>query len=522
MFKSITSRIIIPIILVLVLASFLAMTLIKSYVDRTVYELLISFLEIRVNTLYSIVERSFYSFTASSKKFTKDEIEKIKKYAISEIDLFISSENLDGFVVENDNIVYTTLLKADFPKQNLSKDAGVLNLETERGRYVGYYKYFYLWNWYIVVAVPENYYKTFGKEAYQTVINVAIFLVIAITVVSFLLYRLLKRPLAKIRKELLYQQKINVRSDIVEIDSLVETINKIIDNLKEKNEELESLSIHLQERVRQEVKKSREKDSIIAHQSRLVAMGEMLAAIAHQWRQPLNAVAAIIQDIKDAYDFNELDREYLNKSTEKAMQQLQFMSQTIDEFRNFFRPDREKVIFDLKGCAAWVFSMLSAQLRAYNISYTITCHEHNKTFENFNDLSEVPLCDAFTIEGYPNEMKQVFLNLIDNAKDAILSARENKNLSDEEGLIRLDFAKDRNNIIINIYDNVGGIPEEIIDKIFEPYFTTKPIGKGDGIGLYMTKIIVEEHMHGKIQAGNWEKGAVFTLYLPYKVIKVEE
>ncbi|WP_460177983.1 sensor histidine kinase [Thermodesulfovibrio hydrogeniphilus] len=515
LFKSVNSRIIIPIILILASTSFIAMFLIKSYIDRTASELLISFLDTRVNTLYSIVERSFYTFTASSKKFTEEEIEKIKEYAISEIDLFLSSENLDGFVIENDKVVYTTIADIYFSKQNLSKDAGILNLETEKGRYTAYYKYFSLWNWYIVVAVPENYYQTFAKEAYQTGITITIFLVLSTAIVWFLLYRLLKRPLDRIQKELLHEQIINTRSNIVEIDSLVETINKVIESLKEKNKALEELTLQLHDRVMQEVQKSREKDSIIAHQSRLVAMGEMLAAIAHQWRQPLNAVATIVQDIKDAYDFGELDKEYLSKSIDKAMQQLQFMSNTIDEFRNFFRPDREKEIFDVKNCAVWVFSMLSAQLKANNISYRIICHEHDKTFENFNDLSEASLCDAFMIEGYPNEMKQVFLNLINNAKDAILDAREKNKLTVENGLISLEFAKAQKDIIIKIYDNGGGIAEEIIDKIFEPYFTTKKPGKGDGIGLYMTKMIIEEHMNGKIYAGNWEKGAVFTICLPY-------
>lgn len=282
--------------------------------------------------------------------------------------------------------------------------------------------------------------------------------------------------------------------------------------LKEKSLQLEDINRTLEKRVQEETAARLEKERIFVHQGRLAAMGEMIGAIAHQWRQPLNAIGLIIQDIKDAYEFGEMNKEYLDATVKKGMDIVNHMSKTIDDFRNFFRQDKEKQSFDVKIAAGEVLSMLSAQLRNNKISYRLSCHEHNRTAKNFTEI--IP-CDEFKIEAYPNELKQVFMNIVNNAKDAILQRRKEGRMgADEEGLITFDYKKEDNKVIISIADNGGGIPEDIIHRIFEPYFTTKEEDKGTGIGLYMSKMIIEQNMGGRIYAKNKEDGAVFTIELP--------
>ena len=253
-----------------------------------------------------------------------------------------------------------------------------------------------------------------------------------------------------------------------------------------------------------------ESERILVHQSRLAAMGEMIGAIAHQWRQPLNAVNAIIQDLKDAYEYGVLDRNYLDRSVKNSMQQIQFMSKTIDDFRNFFRPDKTKKTFDAKQAAGEVLAMVSSQLTTLGISYRITCHVHNRTFEDFT--SPVVPCGEMAILGFENEMKQVFLNLVNNAKDAILDCREHGLMGPGvKGLITFDFEHPGERVVIKVTDNGGGIPADIRTRIFEPYFSTKEPGRGTGIGLYMSKVIIENNMGGLLTARNVDGGAEFRI-----------
>jgi signal transduction histidine kinase len=264
-----------------------------------------------------------------------------------------------------------------------------------------------------------------------------------------------------------------------------------------------------EQRLRSE-QAQRESERILVHQSRLAAMGEMIGAIAHQWRQPLNAVNAIIQDLKDAYEYGVLDHNYLDRSVKNAMQQIQFMSKTIDDFRNFFRPDKAKKMFDVKRAAGEVLTMVSSQLATHGISYRITCHVHNQTFEDFT--SPIIPCGEMMILGYENEMLQVFLNLVNNAKDAIVECREHGLMGPGvKGLITFDLEHPGERVVIRVTDNGGGIPAEILNRIFEPYFSTKETGQGAGIGLYMSKVIIENNMGGLLTARNVDGGAEFRL-----------
>ncbi|KJU83689.1 multi-sensor signal transduction histidine kinase [Candidatus Magnetobacterium bavaricum] len=252
--------------------------------------------------------------------------------------------------------------------------------------------------------------------------------------------------------------------------------------------------------------KLRRQEQLLIQQSKMAAMGEMIGVIAHQWKQPLNALGLIIQGINDSYEYGELDAKDIDNIVKETMKQVNFMSKTIDEFRNFFKPSKEKETCSIISVVGEVFSLLSAKLKGSLISYRIICHIHNKTFRNYLEI--IP-CEDTPITTYKNQLAHVLLNLINNSNDAITERRQ-KGLLNTDGMISVDCYKENNLLKIEISDNGGGIPEKILDRIFEPYFTTKE-DKGTGIGLYMAKVIVEESLGGKIYAKNIENGAVLTL-----------
>ncbi|MEA3314796.1 MAG: ATP-binding protein [Campylobacterota bacterium] len=252
--------------------------------------------------------------------------------------------------------------------------------------------------------------------------------------------------------------------------------------------ELKELNDQLEKKVDEGIEKLRDKDELLAQQTKLAAMGEMIGAIAHQWRQPLNALAVQIQFMEDDFEDGLIDKEYLIEYKNENMKLINFMSKTIDDFRNFFRVDKVKTVFNAKQKIEETINILSSQLKSNKIDIILDG-------ESFNTL------------GFESEFQQVVLNIINNSKDAIL---ENKI---EKGSIKIDIELDNNIAKILLKDNAGGIPEDIITRIFDPYFTTKEQGKGTGLGLYMSKMIIEDNMGGKIDVINSNIGAVFKIEL---------
>jgi signal transduction histidine kinase/CheY-like chemotaxis protein len=279
-------------------------------------------------------------------------------------------------------------------------------------------------------------------------------------------------------------------------EDLSMTLFSIIDitDLKLIVQELESLKNNLERQVSEEIEKRQKQQQILIQQSKLAAMGEMIGAIAHQWRQPLNTVALMIQELKSSYHYGELDDDTVELIVGESMKQVLHMSKTIDDFRNFFKPAQEKSSFNVIESVNEALSMVFYPLTQLSISI--------KTDFNMQDKLE--------IQGYQNEFKQVLINIIMNAKDAIERRRaKEENLSGE---IQLTIVQTYCYIILTIQDNGGGIDESIIHRIFEPYFTTDKVS-GTGIGLYMSKAIIEDSMNGKIEAANVNDGARFTIRL---------
>jgi PAS domain S-box-containing protein len=290
----------------------------------------------------------------------------------------------------------------------------------------------------------------------------------------------------------IFPQRMSIRAIYDESGTIINYVAVMMDisEHKEAEQKLENINKNLENLVAEEVAKNRQKDALLIKQSRQAAMGEMIANIAHQWRQPLNALGITIQDAKMAWQYGEIDEEYVNGMVKDSMKLIKFMSQTIDDFRTFFKPDKQKTNFSLHSAIMRIKNLLITSLEAYKIEL------------------EAGIPDDIFIYGYENELAQALLNIIDNAKDAII---ENNASSPK---ISINAYKNEANCIISIQDNAGGIPSAIIDKIFEPYFTTKEQGKGTGIGLYMTKTIIEDNIGGKISAENIENGARLTILLP--------
>lgn len=257
--------------------------------------------------------------------------------------------------------------------------------------------------------------------------------------------------------------------------------------LIEKKLELENINHSLEMRIDQAVDDLRQKDQMLILQDRRAIMGEMINNIAHQWRQPLNLLGLYIQELPFAYDAGEFSRDFLVRNSGKGMEVIQQMSQTIDDFMNFFKPDKEAVTFCTNQAVMHTLSLIEKSFQEQQIEIDI----HSE---------EAPMAN-----GYPNEYAQVLLNILMNARDALVGYKV------DDALISIRAFTEMNRSVVTITDNAGGIAEEIIQKIFDPYFTTKGPDNGTGIGLFMSKAIIEKNMGGKLTVRNIGNGAEFRI-----------
>lgn len=273
-------------------------------------------------------------------------------------------------------------------------------------------------------------------------------------------------------------------------------IGRDVTNYKRVEAQLRELNQNLEKRVREETDKRLNQQRLLVQTSKMAAMGEMIQAIAHQWKQPLNIIAFLMQNLRDISRNSTLEPQALEDAIEKTLQQVSFMVGTVDDFKNFFDPDKQKVSFSLLKAVREVDAILGEQLRTSNIKVV------------YQDAEQA---SAAKIIGYPNEFKQVILSLFNNAKDAFME-REGRAEVREPFTIGVEIEPlNGNRYAVTIRDNAGGIPPHIMDKLFTPYFTTKQAGTG--IGLSLCKTIIEDHFGGSITPGNWERGAFFRIEL---------
>lgn len=258
---------------------------------------------------------------------------------------------------------------------------------------------------------------------------------------------------------------------------------------------LNHLNDTLTNKVESALNTARMKDRLFVQQSRLAAMGEMIEQIAHQWRQPLNTLALINQDMYVKYKLGKCDEKCFDEGHERIDEYLQYLSKTIDDFRNFYKADKSKSLEDVGDLAVEALKLSDVFLKYAKI----------KTHLDVLTTAKVNIAK--------NEMVQVLMNLIKNAHDAILEQKIT------DGKIEIRIEEYGNGIQVNVEDNAGGIAPDVIEKIFDIYFTTKDPDQGTGLGLHMSKYIIEESFGGKISVENINGGARFVILLPFNEIK---
>jgi|GEM_PF-3591501 len=232
-----------------------------------------------------------------------------------------------------------------------------------------------------------------------------------------------------------------------------------------------------------------DREKILIEQSKMATLGKMIGAIAHQWKQPLSLINIKVQDLILAQEFEELDENYLKNSCKKIENNVMYMSQTIDDFRNFFKPNKEKKEFFLRDSLEKVVNIVSSEIENYEIDIEIL----------ENDI---------LIKSIPNEIEQILINIINNAKEVLIERKiENPYIK-----ISQRESEDKKYVVISVEDNAGGIKDDILNKIFDLHFSTKG-KKGDGLGLYMSQLIAKESLGGSITVKNREKGAIFELMI---------
>jgi PAS domain S-box-containing protein len=281
----------------------------------------------------------------------------------------------------------------------------------------------------------------------------------------------------------------------IEIDNepVIHAVIRDINKRKKMESDLEILTLKLEDKIKQEMKKNQEKTTQLIQQSRLAQMGEMISMIAHQWKQPLTAISATTNNLllKQLLN-NPITKEELKNELELINDYSQHLSSTIDDFRDFFKRDKEKEITTLEDLIGKSINIIKTSFDSKDIILT-TKFKYNKK-----------------IEIYATEVQQVILNLLKNAEDILID----KNITEKR--VKISTYEDNKYAIIEVSDNGGGIEPQILGKIFDPYFTTKKSKEGSGLGLYMSKTIINEHCNGLLKVENAHEGAIFKIYLPKK------
>ncbi len=239
-----------------------------------------------------------------------------------------------------------------------------------------------------------------------------------------------------------------------------------------------------------------EREQAMIQQSKMAAMGEMIGAIAHQWRQPLNAVGVLAQEIEFRCEYGNIEKEELKTLGNQMQEYLEYMSKTIDDFRDFFKPSKQKTIFDVTKAINKSLKLVAKQFETHNVTVNLelSCQECH-----------------YEVDGYESEFRQVIINLLNNAREAIET--HIKQYPDSLKIITITVEQDNGEISIKVKDTGGGVPANIIDKIFDIYVSTKYEQQGTGLGLYMSKLIIERNMLGKLSVHNTNEGAEFEIKL---------
>ncbi|AXH15739.1 hypothetical protein CP985_08730 [Malaciobacter mytili LMG 24559] len=429
---------------------------------------------------------------------------------------------LNSINFEDNNLIYTINFKKEFihgveDKNFLYKelysyiDKSIENKEFDKTNFywtknyekLFAYKFIKEWDWIIITSInlkslediildilgsKQQEEDKFIKES----IKIAFMVIIFGTLLTFLISKKIE-SIFKSYKNSIESQK-----------NALKNINATLEHrVKEKTKELKEFNKKLKDKIKEEVCKNREKDQILYNQSKMAAMGEMIENIAHQWRQPLSMISTIASGISLNIDFKMYNEKETKNDLKSIVDTTKYLSQTIEDFRNFFIENKHKESFNL----------VDSIKKDINII--------NSSFKN-NHIELITSLEDITMFSIQNELTQAILNILTNAKDVLI---EKINHLEERRIVKIQTKAINDFVYIYIQDNGKGIKKEIIDKIFEPYFTTKHKSQGTGIGLYMTREIIIKHMKGEIKVENRSfehegikyLGACFEIKLPVNI-----
>ena len=381
-----------------------------------------------------------------------------------------------------------------------SKD--LVYIEEDRHAYV-LYSYLAKGNevWWIRLEISKD-------ASYARLMNLLIFgtsiALFFILLLSFIIFTIINRPLTEIASLTLFSSKLHknigekclVKSSISEIDDLTLSLNKLSqkllanqDIMQDQYAKLEEFNAELTTKIEEEVRKNREKDLILLKHSRLATLAEMIGNIAHQWRQPLNAIALHVQSLEISYTLDELNEDELRSYVGDIMHQVEYLSKTIDDFRELVKDDQKEEPFNPFEVIMGTHKLIESSLKYANISLTLELEE-----------------DLMLTHGNAQTFSQALINILNNAKDALQAQNEEKTKE-----IKIELKRVLDKIEVRICDNGGGVNEEIIEKIFDPYFTTKHKSNGTGLGLSIAKTIIQEDLKGLLYVYNKQEGACFVM-----------
>lgn len=267
------------------------------------------------------------------------------------------------------------------------------------------------------------------------------------------------------------------------VEYITKPINDVLLNSKLK------VYIDIFERRKLDEQEIAQKDKVLIHQSKMATMGEMIGVIAHQLKQPLNVLSLYCDDVKTSYQFNEINDAFVEDFSKNTKEQIRFLSETIDGFRDFFNPNKQKIVFEIKNAIDRSIKLLGNQFKANKINLNLEVADEK-------------------VYGTETELEQVILNIINNAIDVF----KERDIQDKEINIKV-LSKDSYTILI-MEDNAGGVKMENLEKLFDPYFTTK--SNGTGTGLYMVKLVIKNSFQGDLKVSNSEKGLRYIIALPQK------
>ena len=414
-------------------------------------------------------------------EFINKLVSNLNSSRISDIDISIIDKNglyiLDTsneFNVTNRNSFFTTsLYKEKISKNKENTLIKYYNEDSDKNNYISYKKFNNL-SWMIIVK--EN-----NDEVNKYIFNISFVLLLIILLIAFISIMSAKKiassivsPLEQLTSHInkfaidhTFKMDENVRSDYNIFTMLIKNFNFMQESI-----------IKNEESLKHQIVENKQKDKILGNQSKMVAMGEMIGNIAHQWRQPLSVITTAATGIILQKKYDILDENKLIETCTIINDNAQYLSRTIDDFKNFIKGDRSRKVFKLKRTIESFLHLVNSTIKDNHINIIL-------------DLQE-----DIEINGYENELVQCLINIFNNAKDAL----KEKNI--ENKLIFISTYKEKERIIIKVKDNAYGIPNNIIPHIFEPYFTTKYKSQGTGLGLHMAYNLIVDGMNGEIEAKN--------------------